>query len=395
MNIIFIGQLYHNDQLEKFSTLGSQTDIAAHTFQESLISGIDSSVHNIDVISTPSVSCFPFIKLFRVEGGTSNKENTNRHSVSFINILGLKHFSKAVSIRKKINQILSDGRDYHIVIYSMHSPFLMSILGLNKRYKTCLVVPDLPEFMSEKRNIVYRIAKKIDRLIINFSLKSIDSYILFSPLMRERINIDKPYEIIEGIYNNKINIPNQKKEEYTTIMYSGNLDSRYGILMLLDAFRTIEHQDYRLWICGAGNSVEKIKEYAIQDSRIKYLGVLPREEVLILQRRATILINPRSSSEVYTRYSFPSKTMEYLASGTPVVMSHLASIPEEYNSHIFYIDNETAEGIKDKILEVCSLSNEELDRFGANAADFILKNKNCNTQANKLLSLLRKLKNLN
>lgn len=391
MNIIFIGQIYHNEQLKQFSALGSQTDIAANTFQEALISGIDSSIHNINVISTPYVSCFPFIKLLRVKGETSHRDNTKRYSVPFINIIGIKHISKAISIRKKIKQLLSDGQDYRIVLYSMHSPFLMSILGLDKKHKTCLIVPDLPEYMSGKKNIIYRIAKKIDRFIINYCLKQIDSFVLFSPLMKERLNINRPFEIIEGIYNNKIDIPIQTKEKYTTIMYSGNLDSRYGILMLLDAFRSINNDNYRLWICGAGNSIDTIKEYAQQDNRITFWGMLPQYEVLILQRKATILVNPRSSSESYTRYSFPSKTMEYLASGTPTIMSHLASIPKEYDPHIIYIDDETSLGLKNKIIEVGSWPIEEQQRFGANAVELILTKKNCHTQANKLLTLLNNL----
>lgn len=391
MNIIFIGQLYDNEQLEKFTALGSQLDIAAHTFQEALLSGINPSLHDINVISSPYVSCYPFIKLLKIKDRTSQKYNTTRHSVSFINIPGIKHISKTLSIRKKIKQLISDGRDYHIVVYSMHSPFLLSILGLNKRHKTCLVVPDLPEYMSEKKNVIYKIAKKIDRFIINYCLKRIDSYILFSPLMTERLNIQKPFDIIEGIYNSHNDIPIQEKEQNTTIMYSGNLDSRYGIMMLLDAFRLINDENYRLWICGAGNSVEKINEYAKFDNRIKYLGMLPHKDVLILQRKATILVNPRSSGESYTRYSFPSKTMEYLASGTPTIMSHLASIPVEYDKHIIYVEDETAEGLKDKILMVGSLSEEERTKLGTNASEFIIKNKNSHTQANKLLTLLSNL----
>jgi hypothetical protein len=83
--------------------------------------------------------------------------------------------------------------------------------------------------------------------------------------------------------------------------------------------------------------------------------------------------------------------MEYLASGTPTIMSHLASIPVEYDKHIIYVEDETAEGLKDKILMVGSLSEEERTKLGTNASEFIIKNKNSHTQANKLLTLLSNL----
>ena len=41
-------------------------------------------------------------------------------------------------------------------------------------------------------------------------------------------------------------------------------------------------------------------------------------------------MNPRSADAEYTKYSFPSKTIEYLATGVPVVMNRLPGIPEEY-----------------------------------------------------------------
>ena len=38
-------------------------------------------------------------------------------------------------------------------------------------------------------------------------------------------------------------------------------------------------------------------------------------------------VNPRQNNEEFTKYSFPSKTMEYLASGVPVVAYKLDGIP--------------------------------------------------------------------
>lgn len=390
MNIIFIGQIYIDDQLEKFSSLGSSIDVAAHTFQSAILDGVKTECEEINVISSPYVSCFPLTKLLSVKKGQYCDGNFRVHSVPFINIPGIKHLTKIFSIRQCLKKLLSTS-DHHtnIVVYGIHSPFLLSLIGLrDKRNKTCLVVPDLPEYMSEKQGVIYRIAKKVDRILINHGLKNIDSYILFSPLMTERLNIDKPFEVIEGIYQPNFQLPIIQKEKYKTILYSGNLDSRYGIMMLMDAFQSIKDDSYRLWICGDGNSVKDIQERAAIDNRIKYWGMLKRDDVLVLQKRATMLVNPRKSSEIYTRYSFPSKTMEYLASGTPTIMAHLASIPHEYDPYIFYIDDESVDGLRNKIIEVGSMSQEALSQFGEKAAEFIMTKKNNHYQAAKLLSLL-------
>ncbi len=391
MNIIFIGQIYLDGQIENFSLLGSRIDISAHTFQQALLNGINTKDHSITVISAPSVSHYPKMRKLHIDKTLQIRDGMCLQSISFINLPGLKHITKMISLRKHLKKILSDGKDYHIVVYGIHSPFLLGLLGIKKGYKSCLIVPDLPEYMSEKRDIIYRTAKKIDRKLINWGLKNIDSYILFSPLMTERLKINKTFDIIEGLYQPPMQSTVQVKERYKTILYTGNLDARHGIMTLLEAFHAIDNPNYRLWICGDGNSVNNIKIYEQNDNRIKYWGTLTRDEVLTLQQRATILVNPRSSSEEYTKYSFPSKTMEYLASGTPTIMAHLSSIPTEYDPHIYYLDDESSEGIKQKILEVGNLPQEQLNEFGAKAAKFILTQKNNHSQANKLITLLKTL----
>jgi glycosyltransferase involved in cell wall biosynthesis len=207
--------------------------------------------------------------------------------------------------------------------------------------------------------------------------------------MRDRLPVKKDsWLLMEGIYDESKRLEKTIKSEHKVVLYTGNLSKRYGILELLNAFRQIEDDNYRLWICGNGDGKEDVISMAMMDKRIEYKGVLSHDEVLLLQKQATILVNPRSSAGEYTKYSFPSKTMEYLASGTPTIMCHLPAIPKEYDDYLFYFTDESAEGIKDKIVEVCSKSNDELMSFGKKAADFILNNKTPKIQMGRVLSFI-------
>mgnify|MGYP003303651866 CR=1 FL=1 len=66
-----------------------------------------------------------------------------------------------------------------------------------------------------------------------------------------------------------------------------------------------------------GTSFNKIVSSLVNDMIMPILGIftgkIDRSQVLALQRSATVLVNPRRNNEEYTKYSFPSKTMEYLA----------------------------------------------------------------------------------
>ena len=211
--------------------------------------------------------------------------------------------------------------------------------------------------------------------------------------MKEPLRIEnRPWTRVEGIFNSNYNINNiPAKENFKTVLYTGNIDERYGIITLIEAFRLINDENYRLWIRGNGSTMKYIIEAEKKDSRITYFNEMSRPELMILQKKATVLINPVSSTELFTRYFFPSKTMDYMASGTPTIMTKLKSIPTEYLDYVYLAENDDSEGLKKIIVEVCSKNQSELDEFGKKASQFIMKEKNAYKQVRKIYDMISKL----
>lgn len=397
MSVIYIGSIYPTGSIDNLKTIGSNIDFAAETFQSSLLQGLCTYYPNLKVITTPNISAYPQVKKlsFSKEEFSLPFSEKKHLFAGFINIPGIKHLSKCLRIRRAIKNALDGGGDNTIIVYGVHSPFLLALCGIKKsRYKSCLIVPDLPEFMSGNTNRLYLLGKKVDGWFIRMGLKKIDSYVLFSPHMKERLPIgDKPYTHMEGIFNTEGMIDEQvEKEKYKTILYTGNISHRMGIPNLIEAFRMIPNPNYRLWIRGNGECKGMVLHAMKEDNRIVYFDPMPKSELLRLQKKTTVLINPVFSSQTFTRYFFPSKTMEYLASGTPTIMSRLACLPQDYESHLFFFDDESVEGIKNKIVEVCEKPQAELDAFGKAASEFILTEKNEYKQAGKVFTLINSIK---
>ena len=105
---------------------------------------------------------------------------------------------------------------------------------------------------------------------------------------------------------------------------------------------------------------------------------------------ATLLVNPRPSNEKYVRYSFPSKTMEYMSTGTPVLMTKLPCLPEEYLPYLFFIRDETLQGIAQALRETLRLSDEALFQQGCAARRFVLEQRSNVMQAAKVLEMLER-----
>lgn len=397
MNVIYIGSFYPENRINEIR-LNSKNglDNASNVFQKALLQGLDSYFDDLKVITVPTIKSFPFnYKKIRIKSSIfSHKKKSIDFCVGYFNMPIIKFFSKYYNLYIKIKELLKSTDENIIIIYSIHSPFLRAvyeILKINKHVKTCLIVPDLPQFMSESKNSIYLLLKRIDLFFINKYLKKIDSFTVLTEYMLEKLPIKQNlWTLIEGIYAGA-NIKCQEKAENIIITYTGNLDFRFGIENLLTAFSTINNSNFRLWICGAGNTKNKIIEMVNDDPRIVFWGELTFEEVQELQTKSTLLINPRTSDGEYTKYSFPSKTMEYLASKTPCIMHRLPGIPNEYYNYIYVAEKEDANGLKDMILQISMKDKDELKQFGERAAEFIYKNKNPFIQVEKIYNMIQKL----
>lgn len=219
----------------------------------------------------------------------------------------------------------------------------------------------------------------------------IDSYVLLTEEMKEVLNVgDKPYTIVEGILNSNAISTCTHDTKKRIIFYSGTLDLEFGIDVLLEAFSQISDTNIELWICGSGNAEQLVIKAAKGDKRITFWGYCSYEKVKELREQSSVLVNPRNCKGEFTRYSFPSKTIEYLSSGIPVVMYKLEGIPKEYDEYIYYVQGNNSIALRDKLLEVLELSDDAREKIGKKAQEFILLKKNDKFQVKKILDMIRK-----
>lgn len=402
MDIVFLGGVYPKHlETEVIKNSRGRLDFAANNLQLGIIDGLDICNHGpVRLCNLMKVGSYPkgYKKIIIKTEKFSHQNGALDINIGFINISGIKLFFRLIAgtvgllrwapIKEK-NKV--------IIIYEIHTPFLLAsiiVKSLYPRIKICLVAPDLPEFMSDNKNPFYRIFKIIDKFIIELCLIKVDAFVLLSEFMTEKLNVrHRPFVRMEGIFNGKRYDFINDKNPYKTIMYSGNLDTNLGIMELLNAFTIIKKDDYRLWITGNGNGLSDILKASKTDKRIKYWPALKQNELFELQQKSTILINPLRPDHRKTRYFFPSKTMEYMASGVPTLMYKLPCIPEEYHKYLLFFENFTIEGMRNKIVAICEKPKKELIDFGMEAREFILNKKNPEIQCGKIYSMLQELFN--
>jgi glycosyltransferase involved in cell wall biosynthesis len=251
--------------------------------------------------------------------------------------------------------------------------------------KQCIgIVTDLPDMLSGGR---------FSKGMANFTIRHCTGYVLLTEAMNDYLNkTGKPYVILEGHSDitMKDRIPSMEKKTSPRIcFYAGGVSRQYGLANLVDGFRMANVENARLHIYGPGDYVEQLQAIAAEDPRIFYGGMLLNTQIVDKEQEATLLINPRPTDEEYVKYSFPSKTMEYMASGTPVLTTVLPGMPKEYYPYVYLLEDETAEGIAVKLRQVLSESDETLFEKGREARAFVLETRNNVVQAKKILDMLK------
>jgi glycosyltransferase involved in cell wall biosynthesis len=218
--------------------------------------------------------------------------------------------------------------------------------------------------------------------------------------MNEIINRDKkPYIVIEGVveYKNYEIKNNSIIEKYPifTILYAGGIREEFGILKFVKIFKKINNSEINLHIYGSGNEEEELREIIKNDNRIKYFGKVSSEEIMKYEEKATLLINPRPTDRIFTKYSFPSKIMEYLSSGTPILSTKLSGISEEYEKYIIWVEKETEIKFIKQIEILYNTDRNSLKEIGLMGKAFVNKEKNKIVQAKKVIQLIKKMEYLN
>jgi len=312
-------------------------------------------------------------------------ENVKYRYLSFINLPVLRN----VSIFVNSFVFVLKHRQYDVVCDVLHISISAGVLlasrkGINKRVGIVTDIPGAENYENRKK---LSLKDRINRSLIN----RFDAYLLLTEQMNSVVNKNnKPYTVIEGqadINSGKNENTIDGKYEKNVCIYAGSLHRKYGIDILVNAFIIANVHNAELHIYGAGDYEDKIKELSEKNNNIRYFGFKSNDYIVAELTKAVLLINPRPSGREYTKYSFPSKNMEYMASGTSVLTTKLPGIPSEYYDYVYLIEDETEEGLAKTLKKVLSKSGEELFEHGLRAKDFVIKEKNNVIQAKKLLDL--------
>lgn len=368
-----------------FAKVAVKPAFQSQKYHRLLIEGLAAN-SRVDVIANPPVNRAvldqAFICLSREEEGGACYHNLPaiRNPLLKAAWVGLGTFFQILRLADRDSAVVVDGLNRVTALAGM--------LAARLRRIPCVgIVTDLPDMLG---------GGGFSKKLANFVIDHCSAYVFLTQAMNGHLNpTGKPYVILEGhadIAMEKRTPSLERKQHPRVCLYAGGVSRQYGLANLVEGFRLANLPDTELHIYGPGDYVEELKTVAAEDSRVKYGGMLLNTEIVDKEMEATLLVNPRPTSEEFVKYSFPSKTMEYMSTGTPVLTTVLPGMPEEYHPYVNLIREETPQGIACALRETLERSDEALLEQGMAARSFVLTQKDNVTQAGKILEMLTKMR---
>ncbi|MFI3227936.1 MAG: glycosyltransferase [Clostridia bacterium] len=384
MKVLFLGYAVNKCIQES----NDAVSVAGNKFQCNLIKELD----NKEAITIQCISVYPIASY-----PTNNKfvlkkqkikltDNINTQSCGFINVPIIKQVMQIIGTYNLVKNISKDTKVLTFNLFpQIGIPAILLKMKKNVNITCIWADPPIDDDISNKGKLafVYNVYYKLTEKIIN----KYDNFIVLNKYVIDKYCPNKKYIVIEGACD--LSEYSQEKLDLKirkNIVYTGALSNYSGIERLVKAMELVSNKDIVLEIYGNGILKEWIIEH--QSSNIIYKGSVTNREILEIQSKAWLLINPRNIDDEIAKNTFPSKIFEYMMSGTPVLSTKLNGFTEDYLDKMFFMDNNDVDTISKSINFIDSLDEKEMKYMAQKAKDFIAKEKNWNVQCEKIRKFL-------
>ncbi|MFG1652315.1 glycosyltransferase [Micromonospora sp. NPDC049275] len=390
--VTFLGFTVPDDVLAEIIARDTIMPTQTHTFAWGLVHALRAADCPVHLLSAAPVSGWPGNRQVRFRAGHFRQDDVDGHLLAFVNLLGLKHLTRFVAAWRTGGRALRDRDTEVLLVHGVHSPFLwFGVLRARRRgVRVVPVLTDPPGVALPTDGRLVRLLRGLDVALVRAALARCSGVIALTPALADDFAPGRPRLVMEGICGVDPAADDRPASAGSTrdIVYAGGLSRAYGVDRLVEAFRGLPGDDLRLCLYGRGELAGWLREQAAVDRRVVPPELLPRAELLPRLGRAAVLVNPRPVDQDFVRWSFPSKIIEYLAAGVPVVSTRLPGIPPDYAPWLSYAESDTADGLRAAIGRVLDLPVAQARALGAGGARFVRETREPAAQGRRMRDFL-------
>jgi len=220
-------------------------------------------------------------------------------------------------------------------------------------------------------------------------------------LIQHGMNPDKFHHIINGYDANEIglaiDIPQehrdlltkQKEEGKMIICYAGGINEPYALHTLALAVQNL--QNAVIVFVGKGNVLVKLKSitYNLNLNNVFFLPIIEKRAIPTLFKLVDIGYVGFKKSDIFKYGISPNKITDYMLAGKPIILS--ADVENEIVDRVscgITVPAEDPDAVKNAILKLSNLSEEDRKKMGEKGREYALRELNYETLAQKFIQAL-------
>jgi len=336
----------------------------------------------------------------------THTEGTETHDG--IRIHGLGEVKSRKQRWKSLPSTYFEAKNLDADVYHLHDPELLPVGRLLSHRTNAALIYDIHENYDSSikyRNYIPNNLKPIlSNSIIPIQSKLASSFEALIPAT-EWISEDfedrghnqvvtvRNFPILEDI---SYDLTNPKREHEFVMSFVGNLAKNRGLVRMIDVTRRLRDHGYDvgLWIIGpfSNGAIEEVVSTRITEqgleNNVRLFGYVDYQKIFSILNASDIgllLLDP-----IATNRAIPTKMLEYMASGIPVVANRTQGTEK-------YIPTDCGTIVDDDITEQTNAIENLLDNtqqrhsYGKNARMTAVTEYNWTTEKEKLLSLYKRI----
>jgi glycosyltransferase involved in cell wall biosynthesis len=180
-----------------------------------------------------------------------------------------------------------------------------------------------------------------------------------------------------------------------TLVFAGRLSRDNGVELLLDTMAAAPEIDVSLELIGDGPLLARARSMSERDARVRIGGRLPYERVLTAYASADAVACIRLQETLKTPYLFPSKLVEAMAVGLPLICTLPHNAPVEIQAALrqlaIVVDSEQPESVAAALRVLTSDDILEVRRKARKLRSWAIENLSWHTQCQKMLEFIERL----
>ena len=302
------------------------------------------------------VSHRPFVKgMFRRKNSLAGKIEIDGNVKYYMTDVKVGKAYKLLEERRVIEKVAKSAiddfvsNDFIIITDTLRLNLLKAAKKIAKRYNVQIVgmLTDNPMNLSGGHVFINQFLIKLG--------SSLDGYLSLTDGLVNVYNKHLPSYVFEGLVTEENE--GRKDPIFNYFYFGGSLYERYGVKTMVEAFHKSNVKN-KLVIAGNGPLDKWIEQMAEDDYRILYLSQLNKEKNIGYLRNSIANINPRPLNSDLDRESVPSKLLEYLSIGTPVISTKYPKLYGLFKDDVTWIDGNDIESMR-MAFESYNVSNQE------------------------------------